>query len=89
MRARVRIDDDDEYSEGFGVRHGGLRQVCVLSSPLFAILIVAVTTVRLAMQRLSADAGFLACLVHLDEGVPREVGGRGGGGGGRRKCPPR
>lgn len=66
---------------------GGLRQGRVLSPLLFISLFAVVTTVRLALQRLSADADTLADLMHIDEGVPqegvregKEIGTTGGGG---------
>ena len=64
MRACVR-SDDGRCSEWFEVAQG-LRQGCVLSPLLFAIL-------RIVLERFSKDAGILADLVHLHE-QPSKVG---------------
>ena len=70
MRACVR-SEDGECSEWFEVGQG-LRQGCVLSSPLlFNIFFAAVLLI--ALQRFSRNADILADLVHLDES-PKDMG---------------
>lgn len=63
---------DGEYLEWLGAKQG-LRQGGVLSPVVFNIFFAATITV-VALQHLRAGTDILADLVHLEVGVPQDVG---------------